>query len=571
MKRLLYIVALVALPIISEAQVQKQVEVTKAYAPTLNEAHKIAITPNMVDTVKMTPDIDYTISSRSYQTELMLENFKPATITYWNYTRRYPLYVKAAAGVPLASEVDAYISTVNKDRGYAMAYVNHWGDYRNRKLLTGEKTTKKTTEMSNRVGGRAGFFLGKKTLEVDLYADQQVRHRYPVMGDMIRFGKLQGKLRFGDDFVDMSRWNFNVEVGGGIFSHKSRAAIANEERFRQTNLEADFVMAKQLGYHLFKLNVGYDGFYGGKSLEGYDNHTILAGLHYGVSGQKLLFALGLDYYFNKIDGRIKKHNSFMPYARMGWKSSTEAFVPYVELSSGYKRSDLASLLYSNPYFVASMEGMPYFMQMPNQHYASLKVGIDGNLGKGLFSYSAMFEYRRQEDPLWVDYGGYYDIDYAMYYPSWNDPTLEYVIIDESRTMRVNVGFKLHPIHWFELEAMANVRVHENKDYIPDVKPKFNTSVDVRFMGRKIAAEVNLDYRSERRWLRHFDATADHEAYNGWVSTDGEFELGALIEWQINDRWGVYVEGRNLTGSQIHEWLHYYTSSPQGMVGVKMNF
>ena len=72
MKRLLYIVALVALPIISEAQVQKQVEVTKAYAPTLNEAHKIAITPNMVDTVKMTPDIDYTISSRSYQTALML-------------------------------------------------------------------------------------------------------------------------------------------------------------------------------------------------------------------------------------------------------------------------------------------------------------------------------------------------------------------------------------------------------------------------------------------------------------------------------------------------------------------
>ena len=119
--------------------------------------------------------------------------------------------------------------------------------------------------------------------------------------------------------------------------------------------------------------------------------------------------------------------------------------------------------------------------------------------------------------------------------------------------------------------MANVRVHENKDYIPDIKPKFNTSVDVRFMGRKISAEVNLDYRSERRWLRHFDATADHEAYNGWVSTDGEFELGALIEWQINDRWGVYVEGRNLTGSQIQEWLHYYTSSPQGMVGVKMNF
>lgn len=571
MKRLLYILTMALLPAMAVAQVQKQVEVTKAYAPTLSEVHKMAIVPNMVDTVQMTPDIDYTISSRSYRTELMLENFKPATITYWNYTRRYPLYVRAAAGVPLASEVDAYLSTVNKDRGYAMVYLNHWGDYRNRKLLTGEKTTSKTTQMSNRVGGRAGFFLGKKHLDIDIYGDQQVRHRYPVMGDMIRFGELQGKLHFGDDFVDLSRWNFNVEVGGGLFDHKSRAAMAGGERFRQANLDADFVMAKQLGHHIFRLNVGYDGIYGAKELKGYNNHLLLAGLRYGVSGRKLHFALGLDYYFNKIDGRIKKHNSFMPYARMSWQSSTEAFVPYIELSSGYKRCDLATLLYTNPYFVASMDSMPYFVQMPNQHHAALKVGIDGNLGKGLFSYTASLEYRRQEEPLWVDYGGYYALDYAMYHPSWDDPSLEYVIIDESRTMRVNVGFKLHPIRWFELEAMANVRIYENNDYLPDIKPKFNTAVDVRFLGRKITAEVNLDYRSEQRWLQHFDATPEREAYNGWVSTKGEFELGAMVEWQINDRWGVYLEGRNLTGSEIHEWLHYYTSSPQGLLGVKMNF
>lgn len=571
MRRVIYILTFLLLPVMAGAQVQKQVEVSKAYAPTLNEAYKMAIVPNMVDTVKMTPDIDYTITSRSYQTELMLENFKPATINYWSYSRRYPLYLRAAFGVPLSSEADAYLSTFNKDRGYAMAYLNHWGDYRNRKTLLGEKTTEKTAELSNRVGGRAGFFIGKKSLEVDVYGDQQVRHRYPVLGDMIRFGKLEGKLRFGDDFVDLSRWNFNIELGGGMFDHKPRVATATGERYRQANAEAYFTLAKQLGRHLFRLNVGYEGIFGAKALKGYNNHLLEAGLRYGVSGKKLDFALGLDYYFNKIDGRAKKHHSFMPYARMGWKSSTESFVPYIELSSGYKRSDMASLLYENPFFVASLESMPYFVQLPNQHTAALKVGMDGNLGKGLFSYTASIEYRLREEPLWVDYGGYYAIDYAMHYPSQDNLSPEYVILDESRTVRVDVGFKLRPARWFELEAKADVRIFEDKDYMPDMRPKFNAAVDARFIGRKISGEISLDYRSEHRWLTHVDATADAEAYNAWVTTSGELSLGALVEWQVSDRWGVYLEGRNLTGSRLYEWLNYYTSSPQGMLGVKMNF
>ena len=53
-------------------------------------------------------------------------------------------------------------------------------------------------------------------LEVDIYGDQQLRHRYPTTGEKILFGRVAGKIRFGDDFTDLSRWNFNLEIGGDL-------------------------------------------------------------------------------------------------------------------------------------------------------------------------------------------------------------------------------------------------------------------------------------------------------------------------------------------------------------------
>ena len=217
MKRFLYTVMLLCLPALSQAQVAKQVEVSKDYKPTVSAAQKLSIIPDMTDTVMMRPDIDYSITPRSYETALMTQNFKPATITYWDYQRMRPLYVHAAVGMPLQSDADVYLSKYNKDKGYAMVYANHWGDYRSRYNVMGEKVTKNTTEMSNSVGARAGLFVGRRVAEVDIDGDMQMRHRYPLSGSAINFGRVGGKLRFGDDFTDLSRWNFNVEVGGGMF------------------------------------------------------------------------------------------------------------------------------------------------------------------------------------------------------------------------------------------------------------------------------------------------------------------------------------------------------------------
>jgi hypothetical protein len=56
-----------------------------------------------------------------------------------------------------------------------------------------------------------------------------------------------------------------------------------------------------------------------------------------------------------------------------------------------------------------------------------------------------------------------------------------------------------------------------------------------------------------------------------VTTRNTVSLNLNVEYRINNRISVYAEGRNLTGSNIYEWLNYYYTTPRAMLGVKMTF
>ena len=69
-KLLLAALLLAALPRMGAAQVEKQVEVTKAYVPRVGSAAKLPVEPDMTDTTRIRPEIDYTITPLSLQTTL---------------------------------------------------------------------------------------------------------------------------------------------------------------------------------------------------------------------------------------------------------------------------------------------------------------------------------------------------------------------------------------------------------------------------------------------------------------------------------------------------------------------
>ena len=551
MKRLLYILLMAALPVAASAQVAKQVEVTKDYVPMVKSAQKLSVIPDMTDTVTMQPDIEYEVTPRSYETSMLVQNFRPATITYWDYNRSRPFYARGAFGVPLTSEADIYVSTYNKDRGYAMAYVNHWGDYRNRRNYLGEKVTSGVSEMSNRVGGRAGLIVRRHMLEVDIFGDQQLRHRYPTTGEKILFGNVAGKIRFGDDFTDLSRWNFNIEVGGNIFGENYVPEGA--AKHSQSQADARFELGKLLGgRHIFKIHAGYTGVFGSGALSEYADNTLMAGLRYGVSGRRMEFLIGADYYYDKLDGSTDSPHKIFPYLKISWKNTSEKFVPYVEVDGGVRRHDYGSLLYENPYLKLPEGGETTFLTMPNESVYNGRVGIGGNLGGGVFAYNVSAELSLNDNHLyWFSY------DYADYGG----------VNAYQHSLRIDGQLKFRPVGQFEAEIHAGVYAWENYDSFYSSRPSAEVGAALRYLGRKITAGLALDYRDRIKWMNVNPETGTLGLYR----TPSTFCLNLDVEWRINERWAVYAEGRNLAGSTVYDWAYYYYDTAQGLLGVKFTF
>lgn len=555
MRRFLYIALLLLVPMMTRAQVSKQVEVEKDYMPSVSKAQKLAMVPDMTDTMMMRPEIDYTFSPRSYETSLLTENFRPATISYWDFVRSRLLYVKAAAGVPLASEADVYVSTYGKDRGYAMGYVNHWGDYRNRTALDGvTKVTDNTSEMSNRVGVRGGVNVGRHLLEMDIYGDQQMRHRYPTTGERIGFGKVAGKVRVGDDFPDLSRWNFNVELGGGAYFNQ--AALDSGDKFNQSQFSAKASVGKMLGHHTLLLHAGYTGIFGSQALSAYKDNTLMAGARYGFSREKFNFLIGADYYHDRVDGSGDSPHHIFPYVRMMWNNSKQSFVPYIEFDGELRHNDFATLTYTNPFVLASQGVAHDMISLPNESLYNGRIGVSGNLGRGIFSYNLSAQITIADDHLyWYADGA----DYLF--------TTAY-----QHSLTANGSATLRPVGWFEAKADVNVYVWENYNDYYSNRPNFEFDLALRYTGRHITAGVNLGYCGGIKWMTLQDAGGEGNLPSFVATkTDSTFTLGVEAEWRINDRWAVFAEGRNLTGSKVYEWLHYYRDTAQGLVGLKFNF
>ena len=550
MRRLYYIMVLLLLvPVLAQAQVQKQVEVSKNYTPSVSTAQKLSIVPDMTDTVMMRPDVDYTITPRSFETSLMTEKFHPATIAYWDYQRSRPLYARAAMGVPLASEADVYVATHNKDRGYAMAYLNHWGDYRSRHNLMGEKGKKNTTEMDNRLGGRAGLFVGPRVLEVDIAADHRLRYRYPSTGEKIAFGRGGGKIRFGDDFTDLSRWNFNIEAGGSYFMDKTL-----DDKFNEANITGAFALGKLIAdRHVLRLTASYDGTFGSKALADYKNNIFSVGARYGLETERFELMVGVDYYHDRVAQSTDSPHHIFPYLRMTWKNTSEGFVPFVEVDGELRRNNYESLIFANPFLSASSAVAQTLAKQPNETSYNGRAGFGGNLGGGVFAYNLSAELSIADNHLY-----------------WYSDGANYLFADAyQHSLRLDGNMLLRPSGAFSAEVRAGVYVWENYNNFYSNRPNFNAGLSLRYDSRKIHAGVNLDYASAIKWMR-LDAMASMDGENQftYTRTNDTLTLGVEVEWRVNERWAVYAEGRNLTGSKVYEWLNYYRSTAEGMFGVK---
>lgn len=576
---LLFLVAL-ALPAAVQAQVGKQVEVTKTYVPELDQALKLAIEPDMVDTVTMQPDIDYTITPLSLKHNMATRPIRPATVTYWEFNRPLPFYLKVGAGYPFNTALDLYLSTQHASTGYAMLFVNHEGQYARIRNDYAEKNN--STRMYNRIGAAAGKYLGRHVLEGEVsytdrgfHADGSPRRPEEIAeitgptafwgGDALRAGVAEARVRIGDDFQDLSRFNFNVAAHGALFREHACG------RAGESTLGAELALGQRFNGHLLRFDAGVEQIAGTRSSR-YNDLTASGGLQYGFRSARFDLLLGAALRYDRVqpddpDAGADSKVWLLPSLRLRFDGGRSRAIPFVELDSEWENNSYASLFLRNP---VALYGAGLDRNSVGYH---LRAGLEGNVARGRMAYRLYAGALTERNHIyWLICRGR---NYGMA-----------AIAGYGRLTGASLNFEtdIKPADGLQL-AFA---LHGNLYNKPDAEqgaprcnglPAFRAEAGLHYRSRKIAFGITADMQSRRRWsCFDMDELIPEEITDGEIGYETALwevpftvDLRASFDWFVGERATLFAEGRNLAAARLCQWPGLPELGPNFTLGVKVQF
>ncbi len=580
MKRYIFIISAVFAVVSAAAQddITKQLEVTKAYTPKVGQAAKLPVEPRMVDTVQLRPEIDYSITPTAWRTAFTSDKYEPAVMSVVPFEKHRQLYLRAGFGYPLQSTADLYFNPYVGNKSTFGLFFNHRGSYS--KIGNDLGIKPKSTEMLNAAGlyGSKYYRLNKK-LEGGAGYDNRLYTPYGVIpstwqpdwvtpatnvttlfsNESFNLGRIRGNISYGDTFTDLSRPNFRIGLDAG--------AAHADSQFYQLDIDAWAVIGK-----MFNAKHGIEvGIYerGAVSInKDYDVNAVAASLcpAYILSLNKFKLKAGVDlsYIHNNLD--VKDRFVASPEIKATLNLVDGYVTPYLTLGSEFMDGSSEALSRRNPYVAgAALTGWTY----------DLRLGFSGNVNN-------IFSYRLQGGISWLEnytafvgsqlvlFVGTTTQTYQKYFPLMFLPET-----DNGTMYTIGAELGLQNLGGFEMKLDANWNGYDFQNFPVAIGlPKYEAKLELAYSHKKFKVSAGAKLMGPRKFcnlkpehLLLTDWAADTEISSRPAAVD--VSLGA--EYNVTDRFGVFIEGRNLANQKLYPYDYYRGLGTNVMLGVKAVF
>lgn len=444
------------------------------------------------------------------------------------------------------------------------------------------------------------------------YGNDGAASYYPftkVSNDRQHYDDAMLHVRIGDDFTDLSRFNFNVELRGGYFLNVLQMQPVyydwgvDRDRYHELSGGGGIRLARAFGLHEFEFKADFDGAW--RNMLGYGSTQLLFGLHYAYRHDKLRWSVGLDYVRDgaeqeKVVGsdlsdphavykesQTEHENRFLPAASIAYDPADGKFMLYAELTGKVRRNDMRTLSRLNPYVnPASI--------VPNTEEHRVAGGIKGAAGHGRFSYNLYVGYTHEKNALqWVarfipnnvrderadvGYMSFY-IPYAM--------TLKDLSLNAEFAWRPSSRFTFDgELHMHSFKGAEDVYYNNNQPYtLAYGRPQLTARLRGEYRACKVSLEVEAQMQSVRHWTTY---TSVNEKPSEPDSDSGlnlgrrviglydfkvpvTVDLAARFNWFLSRKVTLFAEGRNLCDAKLYDWAYYRDYGVGFTAGVKLQF
>lgn len=527
----------------------RQVSVAKDYAPSVDKAAKLAITPQMNDTVTLRPDFDYIVRPKAWIQGFSVSPIRPATVDAATYDPRYPFYVKAGGGFPGQTLFDFYANTTGKGRSSLGFYLNHYAQFADIDVKERGKTDAKSTRNSTGIFGTTGF--GRYALSGEIGWDYDVVTLYGDFNDINYFeiGQMQhysvprARVVFGNDFTDLSYFNFRLGADGYLLDDR----YDNKESGVGAFVEA----GKRFGLHNITLKADFESYKGGGQREGVDNTIVRVGPRYELRSENFLFRMGAVFAYDEASEETETY--FLPQVELRLSTWGGAFSPYLKLNSEITANSLLRISSLNPYAVAGHA-------MPSMVEYNLRGGFSGSVGS-VFSYN-------------VFAGG----DIVKNSPIFmrvfvTDPIMgtmmtRTIMSLESKRRVLTAGAELEAHIGGGFTVAVAGQYFKNKDGEGDeinYLPKYTASLKMTYNHRdKLLLRAGIDVRGEYEFLPN-----NFQGEN--LQAPAAVDVTMAAQYNLSPTFGIFVEGNNLANQKLYPYHFYQGVGMNVSAGVKVRF
>jgi len=548
--------------------------IIKQYSPTLNDAFKVRTKPTISDSIKKSQKkVEYSIFSVPVASTFTPSKGAASSISPQRRPYTFQNYARFGAG-NFTNILGEFMGKVDINRYQSLNInLNHFSS----------------------AGGIETEILNNDFMDSSLGLNFESSERYFTWNagvglDYKRFnwyGIDEGNINefnqiFGDELsaIDPLQTYFSININGGVdFDSEivksldfkaSNFTDAYDSSENEVQLDADF------DFYLFGniLDVVADfNFLSGNFEQQFNND--FDGIEYGfltTSFQpsmqfeinNLILGLGLKGVLLN-DTQIKESEFFLyPKVNATYKF-TEEFMLYAGLDGDLISNSYESIVDENP-FVS-----PTLSLQPTDNALTGFVGINGKLKT--ISYNVKAFYRQENN-------------YAFFIENSAVPGLlafnpinnyEYsnsfsLIYDDLTTVGLSAEANYEAFDGFNLGVSAQY-YNFSLDELPIASylPVFKTSINSNYqIGEKWFLHSTLFYIGERESLRYSDVPVE-ESFITSASVDGFVDFNLGIDYQLNERIGLFITGRNLLNNNYQQWRNFDVQGIQVLGGLSYQF
>ncbi len=228
MKKLLVItinlILLITSSAFSQTKLNQDVQVVKPYDPTVGDAYKINILPEINDTTTLRKNLVYSISPKQIPISFDIIPIQPAEMVSEPISKLYSTYIKAGAGNYNSLLGEAGVNMLRSKNYSGGIYIKHLSSQTNLKLLNGVKSPASFSD--NKVDLFGKKFNEHSTLYGDATYERNALHYYgyntndSLFGDTIlnkkqvfqHYNTVTGNAGILSNYTDSTHLNYHSNI-----------------------------------------------------------------------------------------------------------------------------------------------------------------------------------------------------------------------------------------------------------------------------------------------------------------------------------------------------------------------